>query len=93
MFHKGAKWVNSELYPTMDDMFRPETNIKIKGQGTLEFGVKYIVSGFGEGRADKDGIRKPFWEVLDKYNTEAPPIHIFKKDLNKLFDDELITIL
>jgi len=93
MFHKGAKWVNSALHPTMNDTIIPETNVTIKGQGVLEFGVKYLISGFGEGYPDEEGNRKELWVIINKYNTEVPPIHIFKKDLNSLYERELITVL
>lgn len=93
MYYEGASWTGSALYPVMNDTFRPETNINIKGQGRLEFGVQYIINGFGYGFPNKEGVRKELWEIVDKYNADLPPIHIFKDDLNKLYDKELITVL
>ena len=93
MFHESAKYVNSALNPIMNDTFITKTNINVKGQGVLEFGVKYIINGFGKGKPNDSGERKEFWEIIDKYNTEVPPIHLWKEDLNKLYKKKIIKLI
>lgn len=93
MHHEGKGWGNPELYPRWGDSFKPEVNINIKGQGTLEYGKQYIINGAGWGYPNEEGERRELWVIVNKYNTEQPPLHIWKDDLEKLYDTEKITVI
>lgn len=93
MFYEGKTWTSGPLYPVVGDVFTVDRNINIKGQGRLEFGVKYVINGFGYGKPNEDGDRREFWEILDKYNTEQPPIHAWKENIEMLYDKKILTVL
>jgi hypothetical protein len=93
MYHEGKSLTCSALYPVIGTSFTTESNINIKGQGTLEYGVKYIISGVGFSKPDDSGERRQLWVVINKYNAEQPPVHIWRDDLNKLYDKKIITVL
>jgi len=54
--------------------------------GAFEIGTTYMINGFGWGKPDKDGNRREFWEVQEKYKDEDSPIYIYKDEFTKLQD-------
>lgn len=57
------------------------------GRNNFSPGILYIISGWGYGKSDKKGIRREFWTVSDKFNTQIKDMHIWKSELKRLFDD------
>ena len=51
-------------------------------------GVIYIISGFGCGKPHpKSKIRREFWIVSDKFNTQVKEKLIWKSEMKRLFDE------
>lgn len=72
------------LYLVIDSKFQVKKNNNLFNTQST-----YKIIGVGYGKK-KEGKRREYWVVIDVYNTEIPTIKLWKSDLEKLYDSELI---
>lgn len=90
MSHEGKKLQRDTLYPVMNASFTTTKDVNIKGQGVLSPKKEYQISGVGFGKLKEDGTRRESWVILHIHDPHQVPIHLFKSDMEKLYDSGIV---
>ena len=73
----------------MGTIFTVVKSVNIKGQGVLAVDSQYQISGIGFGKK-RDGIRREFWVILNRYDPDQKPFNILRSDFEKICDSEVV---
>jgi hypothetical protein len=76
------------LYLVMNDIFKVK-----KSNNLFKINTNYQVVGWGYAKKNDSGVRKEFWELRNLHNDKSKSIIIWKRDLEKIWDNELIIMV